>query len=86
MGVIQPRTQKVPVSKRALLARLNRRLAKDGEIIKGTGGTKGRRYELGEYYCISLARNTVTDTHVDLEAWARELAVLRPYERLEEDA
>lgn len=39
---------------------------------------------LGRYYTLS-DRNNVTATDIDLEGWAKELGVLKPWERLEED-
>jgi hypothetical protein len=77
----------VPVSKRALIQRINRQLAKEGQagqMVKATRGDSARK-ELGDYYAVDLGRNAVVSKQVDLEDLGRKLGVLQPYERLEED-
>ena len=72
----------VPVSMRALLLRINRRLAKDQQVLKTL---RGDRYanELGRYYTVHVADNRIAATHVDPEAWGRELGVLAAWEMVE---
>ena len=72
----------VPVSRRALIGRINRALAKRGEILKGTPGriVHGKR----PLYVVSLKKNTVTQEKVNLEALGRELEVINKFERLED--
>lgn len=74
----------VPVSQRALLQRINRRLAKEHEVLKTL---RGQRYEhdLGRHYAVNYATNLVTATHVDPEAWGRELGVLAAWETVKEE-
>jgi DNA-binding response OmpR family regulator len=73
-------TIKIKVSERALLARLRRALAKEGEILKTT---RPRDYStLGDYYIVN-DRNCVTAAGVDLESLAREMKLLKPYEEVE---
>jgi hypothetical protein len=76
--------EQVPVTMRALLQRINRRLAHNDEKVKALRGDRWR-HELGDYYRIDLRVNGIIDKHVDLEALGRELKVLAPYERAEED-
>ena len=39
----------------------------------------------GEFHVIDLRRNRILDTHVVLEAYARELGVMRGYEFIEDE-
>ena len=76
--------EKVPISKRALVQRINRKLAKDGGLLRGVrGGAAVDR--MGEYIRIDVSRSAIVEDNVDLEALGRELGVLRAYERLAED-
>ena len=75
--------QKVMISERALLARINRKLKQDNEKLrKCKVDSRGYSY-LGDYYAVDLNRNTVTDTHVDLSEWGKEMKVLADFEQLE---
>jgi hypothetical protein len=75
----------VPVSVRALIQRINRKLAPEGEALRTT--RRRWRSNLGDYYLVDLNRNFVTQQRVNLEALGRELGVLSPWEALvEEDA
>jgi hypothetical protein len=74
---------KVPVTKRALIQRVNRALAKDGEQLKATKGAQAQ-LDLGEFYVVDVSLNAVSRKDVDLEKLARELGVLKPYEALAE--
>lgn len=72
---------KVPVTKRALIQRVNRALAKDGEQLKATKGAQAQ-LDLGEFYVVDVSGNSVSRKDVDLEKLARELGALKPYEAL----
>jgi hypothetical protein len=69
----------VPVTRRALIQRLNRRLSEDHQVLK-----KSRegfvRSNLGEYYILNLDLNQVDAMHVDPEILAKKLKVLAPWE------
>jgi hypothetical protein len=69
----------VPVSMRALLQRINRKLAKDQEVLKTL---RGQRYEndLGRYYTVNVADNRIAATHVDPAMLGQELGVLAVWE------
>ena len=73
--------QRVPVSERALVQRINRVLAKDYEVLRRPRGRS--RGELGRYYRLSTFHNVVKDKSVNLEALGRELGCLQEWERLE---
>jgi hypothetical protein len=81
------------VSERALIARINRKLKKDDVCLKKARGfhdaNRGHWYpdsNLGWYYTVDFMRNAIVHTHLDLEAYGRELEVLAGWEKLEDDA
>jgi hypothetical protein len=74
---------KVGVSERALLARLNRKLASEGLQIKKCRVDTSGHAELGDYYAVDVNRNVVDCKHVDLEIWGRKEKVLADYEQLQ---
>jgi hypothetical protein len=85
-----PKTQaqKVPVTMRALVQRINRRLVKKdkrGDKLLACRDNSPAIHELGAYYSINVGRNEISDTHVDPEKLGRELGVLQPWEKLAED-
>jgi hypothetical protein len=73
----------IPVTERALIQRVNRVLRSDGRILKVSRGDGARR-EVGRYYVVGFDRNAVRTLHVDIQELARELGVMRSFERLEE--
>jgi hypothetical protein len=77
MGTKQ-KDQKVPITKRALVQRINRHLRKRNEALRGKRGPN-----TGEYYLVDFKRNTLIEDAVAVETLGRELGVLKPYERLE---
>lgn len=74
---------KAPVSERALFARLNRALAKQGESLKRCRADTRSHLELGNYFIVGDG-NAVTAKHVDIAALAREMEVLKDYEELKD--
>lgn len=80
-GFRQLWTIEVPVTLGAVIRRINRRLAHDGRRLKTTRGEQWRG-SLGNYYVVDSQGNFLLQTHVDVEALARELDVLQPSERI----
>ena len=74
----------VPVSTRALVQRINRRLAGKWQRLKTTRGDRAQS-ELGDYYVIDTKHNSLVATHVNLEAYGRELGALQKWERWEDE-
>jgi hypothetical protein len=72
----------VPVSTRALIARLNRRLKADGKMLKAARGHAV--LSVGRYFICNPERNWIVKERVDPEALARELGVLAAWERVED--
>jgi len=69
---------KVNVSKVALLARLNRRLAVEGQRLRATRGKRAVQ-DVGNYYIISN-ENRIVAMHVDPVKLAREIGALQLFE------
>lgn len=80
------RANRVPVTERALVQRINRALAKSGrhgQVMKKCRGQRAQ-LDLGRFYVLDIDRNLVIDTHVDVESLGRQLDVLHEYETLAE--
>jgi hypothetical protein len=74
----------VPVTMRALVQRINRKLAKEGEKLKASRG--GRDVAaVGDYYLVDLEANAVCGTFVDPEVLGRKIGVLAQWEHVAED-
>ncbi len=73
--------QQVPVTRMALIGRINRALRKQGEGLKKTRGERAVQ-QLGEYYIVNFSGNYPADTDVDPEQVGRDLGVLRRWEKL----
>ena len=71
----------VPVTERALIQRINRKLRPDDKTLK-TARERAVCY-LGHFYTVGLRQNRVLQRCVDLEAFCRKLQVLAGYEHLE---
>lgn len=77
-------TGKKTVSERAVIARINRALAKDGEALRKTRADSRWKSDLGHYYIVK--NNFITSKHYNLGELARELNVLKPWEVVEGEA
>lgn len=71
----------VPVSERALLARINRRLAAKGQAVKKCREQSRWHKDLGSHYLVDVRANLIAATDVDLGDTAKELGLLKPYEQ-----
>jgi hypothetical protein len=78
-----PSGLKATVSERALFSRVDHKLRHDGEKLCRCRFDSRWWSDLGDIYAIDVTRNAVVATNIDLEAWARELDVLREWEELE---
>jgi hypothetical protein len=77
------RGTKTPVSMRAVIQRINRKLSPRLEALKTTRGDRWRP-ELGDYYLLDLNRNCIIGKDVNPEKMAREIGVLEPWEEVRE--
>jgi hypothetical protein len=71
----------VPITARALIQRLNRRLRHDNAKLCATRSNQDRPRQ-GDYYIVDLTINGVVGWDVDPEALGRELGALQPWERV----
>ena len=62
------------ITMRALLGRINRKLAHEGEQLRTLRGDRDFS-TLGRFYAVN-SMNHVIASHVDSAAWGRELGVL----------
>jgi len=74
--------RKVPVAERALVARINRVLAKSDEGLRRCRDGSRAFSELGRYYTVNFNRNLIVRKDHDLEELGRELNVLADFETL----
>lgn len=74
---------KVPVSKRALIQRINRVLSHDKRILKITRDSL--KPVFGDYYIIDLETNDISETNINLEKFGRKIKALRKWEALFEE-
>jgi hypothetical protein len=72
----------VPVTRRALIQRINRKLAADDQVLKATRGDTARS-ELGDFYILNYKRNWLMEKRIDLEKLGRKEGVLQAWERLQ---
>jgi hypothetical protein len=73
--------EKVTISERALLARINRKLKPDMEQLRKAHGVRAR-LDVGDFYVVNHRINGVTMKDVDVEKLARELGVLKEWEKV----
>jgi hypothetical protein len=66
-----------PDPRKALIQRIRRHLAKQGEQLRTC--RRGSRYwpDLGDYYTVDSDLNVVVDKHFDVEEFAREHGLSR---------
>jgi hypothetical protein len=77
----KPKGQKVQITERALIQRINRKLAKDMEQLK-TARTESVERDVGKYFVLDLHRNAIIQTNVDPEELGRKIEVLQAWEEV----
>jgi hypothetical protein len=82
--VLEARNLSAPVSERALIQRLNRKMHDSGQMVKTTRSRRAL-HDLGRHYVLDVRRNRIDVHHIDLESFGREHGVLEPYEHLYEE-
>ena len=76
----QSQSFKRPVSARAVLARLNRKLADRDMLIRKCRESSRSYYDLGEYYAINTKGGYIVAKKIDLSGLAMEEGLLKNYE------
>ncbi|WP_042264732.1 hypothetical protein [Paraburkholderia heleia] len=75
----------VTVTIRAIMARINRKLAHDGQILK-VSRSAAEKQNLGAYHVLDTNTNAVTAYHIaDLAKWIADEfpGMLKPFEKIE---
>jgi hypothetical protein len=75
---------KVKISERALIQRINRKLGKESKSLKTARKNSLSYRDTGRYFIVDEKRNVVVKTHVDLGQLGVELKVLKPFEKFNE--
>ena len=79
---------KVPVTMRALVQRINRKLAKDDQQLRKHRGPRffsgSWGLSPGDYYIRDVRHPNIVEWQVDVEELGHETGVLRPWEKLME--
>jgi hypothetical protein len=70
------------VSRTALIARVNRRLAQQGEVLRRCPENRRDYHSLGDFFVVDIARNAVILKHVDLQKLAKRLGAIKASERI----
>lgn len=83
MAQRQTKLRKVPITMRALIQRINRKLADDDDVLKVARGEKMRQ-DAGDFYIVNTRLNGLTGKDVDPEKLARELGLLKDWEAVSE--
>jgi len=78
-------SKKVPITSRALLQRINRRLASEGERVKKLKSTSRMYMQWGPYYRLDTDRNALLEDNVDIVRLGRQLNALAEWETLAVD-
>lgn len=76
---------KAPISTRAVISRINRKLRPDMRRLRACRPNSRWWSDLGDHYIVDLDLNAVVDSHIDPEAYGRDLGVVRPFEQVVAD-
>jgi hypothetical protein len=76
--------KRVPVSLRAVIQRINRRLGSEEKVLK-IARSERVKDAVGWYYVLDVNRNWVISRWVNVEQYARDLGVLKEWERMEQE-
>ena len=75
---------KVPISVRAVIQRINRKLKQDLEALK-VSRSERMRFDVGRYYIVDYSINAIQHHNFDPEALGRELGVLKAWEQVRDE-
>jgi len=70
------------ISECAVVKRVNRRLAREDQILKCCRFACRNFHYLGRYYVVDGRTNFLATTHVNLDDLAREVRAMRPCEAI----
>jgi hypothetical protein len=70
---------KIEIGRAALMMRINRHLKQDVRRLHAARGDRMIN-SVGRYYLVDTSNQTIVETKVDPEAFARREGILKPYE------
>ena len=73
-----------PVSRRAIVARINRRLAGERCMIRCPRLGSAEASTFGDYYIYDWVRNRVIAPRINLRDYAREVGAMADYEHIDD--
>ena len=76
---------KIKISERAVIQRINRKLAKDNEKLKTLHETSQSIHNIGRHYIVDIYSGAILHTHQDVESLGREIGVLHNREKIAEE-
>jgi hypothetical protein len=71
-----------PVTVAALIRRINRKLAREGDTALRVNRARHYDSDRGQYYEHDWRTNFIVGAHIDPEEYGREMGVLKGYERV----
>lgn len=74
-------SKKVPITEKALYQRINRKLRQRDEVLKRS--RVSTEVDLGKYFVVDLHRNAVTNHHIDIEDFGKQIGVMADWESLQ---
>jgi len=75
---------KVKLSQRAVIQRINRKLAKQDQKLNTSRMKSAGIHDMGRYYIVDTYRNAVVDSQINLETMGRKLGAIAEYEEIGE--
>jgi hypothetical protein len=84
-GILVKKSEKLKVSERALFARINRKIHGDDLTLRRCTEARRNYQDLGDYYLLDRRINGVVGKDVGLEAYGRDVGVLKDYEVLADE-
>ncbi len=72
---------KARITMRALIQRINRKLAKEEQKLKKSRGLQ-MSYDVGDYFIIDTYQNNTAAINIDPVELGKEIGVLKPYEEV----
>jgi hypothetical protein len=82
IGQRMPTQQKVPVTRRALVQRIKRKLRDRDEMLVSTSRGAVASGDLGDFCVVGIHGYNISQARVDPEKLGRKLGVLQPWEQL----
>lgn len=77
-----PKKAQVPVTTRAAIQRINRKLKADRQVLKKARGNAAKE-DVGDYYVIDTERNILMRSRVDLTQFGRTIGAIENWEEVE---